>query len=350
MRYAVSVNPPLLDLLPHPPAHLSLGKFPSPVEEHPALATRLGLESLTIKRDDLNGASFGGNKLRALEWLLPSVGPAILTMGGYGSTWCAALAKATVQTGQQVHVAMFPQPWSITVAGALATTLAHGEVTLARSRWGIPLALARARYSAGSVAKVSWLPPGGATPLAVLGGVNAALEFVAQRNAPSERPDAIVVPLGSGGTAAGLLVGMWLAGWSVDICAVRVTDPWFANRRRVLTLARNTMRLLGATGARVSEGRAVLRIVGDQLGAGYGHPTAEASRARGMLAEAGITADLSYGAKAGAALAPLAASFRRLCFWHTFDARLTPQPDREHHLLRQARGYAETLWPLPKSI
>jgi D-cysteine desulfhydrase len=343
------VTLPLLDLLPRPPAHLPLGRFPSPVEEHPALAERLGLETLLIKRDDLAGAAFGGNKLRALEWLLPVAGPEIVTMGGYGSTWCAALATIAAETGQRVHAALFPQPWSPTVAGALATTLTHGNVSLAPSRLWLPFALARAWRAAARDGPVSWLPAGGATPLAVFGSINAALEFVIQRNAPRDRPDAIVVPLGSGATAAGLLVGMWLAGWKVDICAVRITDPWFANRGRVLALARKVIRLLGAAGAHVTAGPADLRIVGDQLGAGYGHATPEAVRARAALAEAGITVDLTYGAKAGAALAPLAGSFRRLCFWHTFDARLTPQPEREHPLLRQARGYAETLWPLPKS-
>ena len=317
---------------------------------HPVLAERLGLETLLIKRDDLNGEWWGGNKLRALEWLLPAAGPAIVTMGGYGSTWCAALATAAARTGQTVHAALFPQPWSAMVAGTLATILARGQVTLARTRWGLPLALARTWQAAGREGPVTWLSAGGATPLAVFGSVNAALEFVAQRNATGDRPDAIVVPFGSGGTAAGLLVGMWIAGWKVDICAVRVTDPWFANRRRVRALARRTIRLLGAAGLSVGEGSASLRIVGDQLGSGYGHPTPEALRARDALAEVGVTVDLTYGAKAAAALVSLATSFRRLCFWHTFDGRLASQPEREHPLLRQARGYAETLWPLPKSI
>ena len=45
------------------------------MESHGSLAKRLGLEALLVKREDLNGASFGGNKLRALEWILPAAGP-----------------------------------------------------------------------------------------------------------------------------------------------------------------------------------------------------------------------------------------------------------------------------------
>jgi D-cysteine desulfhydrase len=305
-----------------------------------------------VKREDLNGSPFGGNKLRALEWLLPAAGAAVTTMGGYGSTWCAALSAATERTGQRVHAALFPQPWSPAVAGALSTTLAHGTVHLARSRWSAPFALAAAwRAAARLGGPVTWIPAGGATPVGVIGTVNAALELVGQvdQNA-ARRPDAIVVPLGSGGTAAGLLVGTWLAGWHVEICAVRVTDPWFANSRRVLSLARRTMELLVELGATVTPCRARLRVVGDQLGRGYGHPTPAAEAARAWMAEVGITLDPTYGAKACAALRSLAASFPVLCFWHTFDARLVSPPQREHPLLRQARAHAEMLWPHPKSI
>jgi 1-aminocyclopropane-1-carboxylate deaminase/D-cysteine desulfhydrase-like pyridoxal-dependent ACC family enzyme len=332
-----------------PPPRFALGDFPSPVEDHPALASAYGLERLTVKRDDLNGTPFGGNKLRALEWLLPAAGPVILTMGGFGSTWCAALTSAAARQGQRVHAALFPQPWSAVVAGVLATTLRSGQVTLAPSRVGFPIALARAWRASRRNGTVTWIPAGGATPLAILGSVNAALEFVRQVEPLSAAPEAVVVPLGSGGTAAGLLVGAWLAGWDVEICAVRVTDPWFAHRRRVYALAGGTLRLLRRLGVPASRGSARLRVLGAQLGGGYGHSTTDARRAVSLATEAGLALDLTYGAKAFAALEPLATSFRHICFWHTFDQRLVSGHAGEHPLLREARGYAESLWPHQKS-
>ncbi len=341
---------PLLELLPSPPPRAALGTFPSPIQELPGLAAALGLKRLIVKRDDLNGTPFGGNKLRALEWLLPAAGPALITMGGFGSTWCAALAVTSARCGQRAHAALFPQPWSETVAGALSTTLADGHVALAASRWTLPLAIARVWRMARRAGPVTWLPAGGATPLAVLGSVNASLEFARQSGASLPAVEAIVVPLGSGGTAAGLLVGAWLASWDVEICAVRVTDPWFANRRRVLALAAGTVALLRSRGLVVRPGAARLRVLGDQLGGGYGHPTPQAIEAQASMAAAGIALDLTYGAKAFAALRGLAGSYRHLCFWHTFDQRLTARSAREHPLLREARTFAESLWPHPKSI
>lgn len=337
---------PLLERLHAPPARLELCTLPSPLESHPAVARRLGADELLIKRDDLNGPVFGGNKLRALEWLLPAAGPAIVTMGGYGSTWCAALARAGAPRGHRVYPALFPQPWSPVVAGALSTTLGNARATIAGSRVALPLALVRAWRAARRDGPVSWLPAGGATPLACLGSVNGALEFAAQVGQQGfGRPDAIVVPFGSGGTAAGLLVGLWICGWETQLCAVRVTDPWLTSRRRILSLAGRTMRLLKTLGLAVAPGRAGLRIVGDQLGRGYGHPTTAAIEARTEMTEAGITLDLTYTAKTYAALRALAASFRRLTFWHTFDTRLLSQSLEEHPLFREARTHADSSWP-----
>jgi D-cysteine desulfhydrase len=343
---------PLLDLLPHPPPRHALGRFPSPVERHPALARALGAAELSIKRDDLNGTPFGGNKLRALEWLLPGCRHTIFTMGGYGSTWCAALAATATPLGRRVHVALFPQPWTGPVAGALGRTLTLAQVHLAASRPGLPLALLKAWRGAAALGRPTWLPAGGATAHAVLGAANGALEFVRQvERGEAGRPDAVIVPLGSGGTAAGLLLGFRLAAWNVTVCAVRVTDPWFATAARVERLAAAGLALVQRHGglAPARPGSVRLVIVTDQLGPGYGHATAAARTAAERLADAGVVADLTYAAKAAAALPAMARSFPRLCLWHTFDPRLTLSTAIEHPLLHQARAHAERLWPPPKS-
>jgi D-cysteine desulfhydrase len=270
-------------------------------------------------------------------------------MGGYGSTWCAALSAAAASVGRRAYPGLFPQPWSATVAGALATTIRHGQPVVARSRWGMGRALCNAFLLARRAGPVTWLPAGGACPLAVLGTIEAALEFADQCDAHGGFPEAVVVPLGSGGTAAGLLIGMWIVGRPVSVCAVRVTDPWFATGRRVLSLVRRTLRLLRGAGCRVAPGAARLRVVTDQLGRGYGAATPAATAACAEMAREGLPLDMTYGSKAWAALPGCAASFRRVCFWHTFDPRLACPPAVDHPLLRTARGYAEMLWPLRKS-
>ena len=60
------------------------------------------------------------------------------------------------------------------------------------------------------------------------------------RAASEPAPDSLVVPLGSGGTAAGLMVGLALAGLPTRVVGVRVVPRLVANRRRVMRLARAT--------------------------------------------------------------------------------------------------------------
>ena len=341
---------PLLSLLSNPPPCLELGQFPAPLEWREDEARSLGFESLCVKRDDLNAPRFGGNKVRALEWLLPAAGPSVVTFGGYGSTHAAATAIYAREVGRLACVALFPQPWTETVPVVLLRTLAYAPVFLAPSRSTLPLALVRAWREAASVGRPTWIPAGGASPLGVLGSVNAALELVQQvEGASAARPDAVVVPLGTGGTAAGLLVGLALAGWPTRVCAVPVTDRWMANAITVHWLAHRAQRLLARHGVRVLRPRGRLRILPGQLGLGYGHPTAAGLAARDSAGRLGLSLDLTYGAKAWAALQTLTSSCRRPCFWHTFDSRPAAPAPADDPLLRRAREYSEALWPYPRS-
>ena len=166
--------------------------------------------------------------------------------------------------------------------------------------------------------------------------------------AGTPRPDAVVVACGSCGTAAGLLLGFGLARWPVTVCAVRTSEPWYVTERRVLGLASRAHRLLRRSGLARTLELAPLCLITDQLGAGYGHPTPAARRAERWMAGAGLTVDLTYTAKAAAALARLGASFPRLLFWHTFDTRLVHRPILDHPLLHRAHLRAESLWPHQK--
>jgi D-cysteine desulfhydrase/L-cysteate sulfo-lyase len=47
---------------------VSLALLPTPMHDAPRLATAIGVERLLIKRDDLTGLAFGGNKTRNLEF------------------------------------------------------------------------------------------------------------------------------------------------------------------------------------------------------------------------------------------------------------------------------------------
>ena len=81
--------PRLRERLPHVP----LTDLPTPVEPMLRLGAHLGLEHLYIKRDDLSGAVYGGNKVRKLEFLLGEAlregAKEVITFGFAGSNHAA---------------------------------------------------------------------------------------------------------------------------------------------------------------------------------------------------------------------------------------------------------------------
>jgi 1-aminocyclopropane-1-carboxylate deaminase/D-cysteine desulfhydrase-like pyridoxal-dependent ACC family enzyme len=297
----------------------SLGVWPTPLESAPALARATGAAALWLKRED----QAGGNKVRGLEFLLADARPdtVFVTVGGTGSTHCLATAVHCRRLGQRIVLAQFPQPdTDASRAVATATARVADLVIRARTPAGLPLAVARAWFRARRLGAPRWIPGGGAHPRAVLGHLLAALELAGQLDAP---PDAIVVPLGTGGTAAGIALGVAWLGWPTRVVAVRVAPHLIANRWRTTRLARQAAHLLEAwdpqfriprpSGSPL--GHSALRIqVVNGLGVGYGHPTPAGERARLIAAEHGLRLDPTYGAKAFAAM-PMQ---QRVVFWHTF--------------------------------
>jgi D-cysteine desulfhydrase len=303
----------------------SLGTWPTPLEAHAALARAAGLEMLWLKREDRAAVVCGGNKVRGLELLLAGAEPGtvFVTVGGTGSTHCLATAVHAAAVSCRAVLAQFPQPETpVARAVAAACERAAAAVVRARSQVGTPLAVLRAWRTAHRLGRPKWIPGGGATPLAVVGQLLGGLELAGQL---PQSPDAIVVPLGSGSTAAGLTLAVRVLGWRTRVVAVRVAPRIIANGWRVGRLARAAARLLGRHGIDVERSRVVVL---DGLGAGYGHPTPEGERARALAAAHGLALDPTYGAKTFAVLPSLPArGFRRVVFWHTFGAPIDmPSP------------------------
>jgi D-cysteine desulfhydrase len=298
-------------------APCSLGAWPTPLEPQPALARALALKSLWLKREDLAG----GNKVRGLEFLFANARPrsVFVTVGGTGSSHCWTTARCARAQGHRAAIALFQQPATDASRAVGMAIMAEAHViTRASSIATLPWAVLRAWRAAHHIGRgrPHWIPGGGADPRAVIGHFLAALELGAQVDAP---PDAIVVPLGTGGTAAGIALGVAWLGWSTEVIAVRVA-PWIvANRWRTLRLARKAAALLRRAGIEFSVPRPAIRVrVVNAIGKGYGHPTAAGERARELAAEYGLRLDPTYGAKAFGFLLEQAPEIQRVVFWHTF--------------------------------
>lgn len=309
----------------YPRLAASLSRADLGVYETPVEWWRVDGVSLLAKRDDVSAPSLGGNKVRALELLLAGLAPGreLLTVGATGSTHALAVAEHGARLGARTQVITW---WQETNAVAEATARRLNEVarvTPVRSVAEAYLRVAFRRLRGG----VHWVPAGGSVPLGAMGHANAALELVTQlARLHLPVPDVIVAPLGSGGTVAGLLVGLALAGVPTRVIGVRVVPRIIANRAHVMRLARRTRALIARKAGMPLPPLDGTRLVIDEsaYGGAYGRETERARAAAQALRDAGgPLLDGTYSAKSFAVALERArrSPDERVLFWLTFDGR-----------------------------
>lgn len=309
---------------------LSLARLPTPV-------ARLPLDGEAwIKRDDLTGGPYGGNKVRKLEFLLGEAqrvgAERLITVGAIGSHHALATTIYGRAAGFEVTTVLLPQPLTPHVSAVLEGMRRHGaEVRLVGSAAAVPAGVAKARL-AHRRERLYTIAAGGSSPVGTLGYVNAALELADQVAAGAmPAPGAVHVAGGTLGTAVGLAFGFALLGWDTDVVAHRITSRAITNRRRARALIDGVRRILEAVSEEPLPSRAGVlgrfRIEHDQIGKGYGFATDAASEAiRWFETGSQPTLDATYTAKAAAGfLAAATNADRPLLYWHTLSAGEPPE-------------------------
>jgi len=307
---------------------LPLGTGATPVEMLEGLSSALGRE-VWIKRDDLSGECYGGNKVRKLELLLAAAKAggheSVLTVGGIGSNHVLATAVYGNAHGLKTHAVLVPQPVTEAVRENIVTAARLGVVMHpCAARPLVPLASQRAKRKAN---KPYVIAPGGSSALGSLGYLEAALELRAQIDEGLiPAPDDIFVPLGSGGTVAGLQLGLHLAGIACRLHAVRVVERWLMNKTYVRVLISSMRRTLVRHGAVIStDALPELTVVHDQFGGRYGRSTPAAEAAISQLKKSDdLALETTYTGKALAGMLEhhhRCEPERRFLFWNTYNSR-----------------------------
>ncbi len=308
---------------------LSLGRFPTPLEPLPLP----GLEHAWVKRDDLSGEAYGGTKVRKLEFLVADAVRAgarrLITAGAFGSHHALATALYGRRQGLAVTLVLFPQPVTAHVRDVVLAAAATGaDFRFVPRMELVPGALLAQRWATrrepGYV-----IPPGGSNPLGTLGYVNAALELAEQLAAGAAPvPTEIHVAAGTLGTAAGLALGLALAGLDTRVVATRITGRIVTNERALARLVRGALELLGPTAPGADEVLRRVEIRHDQIGGGYGRETPAGRAATSLFEALGLRLDPTYTAKAAAGFLAAAARTPVPLFWQTLSAVEPPADDR----------------------
>jgi 1-aminocyclopropane-1-carboxylate deaminase/D-cysteine desulfhydrase-like pyridoxal-dependent ACC family enzyme len=334
---------------------IPLADLPTPVQPMRKLAEELDEEDLFIKRDDLSGQLYGGNKVRKLEFLLAEAqarkARSVMTFGTAGSNHCLATALYARKLGMEAISILSPQVNTSLVGPNLlmgyhaGAELHHYNSEPAAER-GASWQTAR-RVGAGEDAP-HIIHRGGSSPLGTIGFVNAGLEVAEQiRRGELPEPDLLYVPLGTMGTAVGLSMGLAAAELSTRVVAVRVVDPAYGSEAGFHKLFDMTAFLL----RKLDENFPKLRWVDanvdfrhDQFGEKYALYTEKGIEAVNLLKSTeGIQLEGTYTGKAMAAL--IADSLvgrlegKAILFWNTYNSMQFPAEALE-------RNYARLPFPL----
>ena len=310
-----------------------LGDWPTPVERVESTPDGFGGE-LWVKRDDRSSPHYGGNKVRKLEYLLADAeargAGRLITTGVEGSHHCLATAVHGRRVGLPTTLVVFPQPRTEHSREIAALNRAWADEVRRCSTFAIqPFVEAAVRWRCRSEAPYV-IPGGGSNAIGALGYVGGALELAEQvRAGEVSRPDVITVAAGTLGTLAGLAIGAAMTNLTDRIVGVRIVPSTVGNRVVLGHLVEGATRLLTEVGLRAPDPRLALdrvEIVGDYLGAGYGHPTDQGDEATAWFAERGLALDPSYTAKTAAALRDAFEAEPRAIhlYWHTLSSVTPP--------------------------
>lgn len=230
---------------------------PTPLEPMDRLSEMLGGPRLYIKRDDCTGLAFGGNKTRKLEFLIAEAlaqgATTIVSEGGMQSNHVRQTAAAAVKAGLKCELALdWRVPWTDPSYGASGNLLldkllgarvhvcAKGQLRKDKAMEVCDEINARGE-------KAYFIPTGGSNPLGALGYVDCALEIIAQAEQQNIKVDHVVLASGSGGTQAGMMVGLAGSQSGISCIGIDIDHGPTAVRAAVQNIATGAAELLGVS-------------------------------------------------------------------------------------------------------
>ena len=282
----------------------------TPIHRLLNLAEKFEISNLWIKRDDLICFGFGGNKIRGLEFLvgdaLAQGADTLITGASPLSNHVRAVAAVAARYGLKM-VAVYWGNQSEDYSGnyklvrMLGAQVFFTGSTVRTSVDREMEMLALKLKNSGSIPYV--IPRGGASVLGVVGQFLAVREVLKQFATRSIKPDVVVLPVGSGGTIAGWLLGSawYKAPWRVE--GIAVSKPAPESKAEVMRLVRDTEVLLGIKSNLAED---AIIIHDHYIGPGYGIPSLVGSAAIQLTAiHEGVFLYPVYTGKAMAGLSGL---------------------------------------------
>lgn len=298
--------------------------LPTPFMKLENFTHELGGPNIYIKRDDMTGLAFGGNKSRKLEYIIQDVlekkADVIITWAGLQSNWCLQTAAAARKFGIKPVLVLF-NVYDLPVeydGNLLLDLILKAEIEIREAEKGGVVHLedvdaileevtAEMKESGHTpyVAPIGGSAVGGSMekPLGAISYVNAFIEMVEQAERQGIEVNHVIHASGSGGTQAGLVVGAKAWNERAKVIGVSVSEERQTYQELVLDITRDTEKTLGGS---FGIGEEDIIIFDEYIREGYGEVNQEVSDSiRLMALKEGIFLDPVYTGKAMVALIDL---------------------------------------------
>jgi len=303
---------------------VSLIHTPTPFNKLERLSELLKGPEIYVKREDMTGLAFGGNKSRKLEYIMPDVlekkADAIITWGGVQSNWCLQTAAAARKFGIKPVLFLYrtsslPPEFD---GNLLLDFVLEADINIREAESGkfpseaeLAEALEEAKHKVQEWGHTPYIVPVGGSvtswsmekPLGAIAYVHAYAEMQEQAEALGVNIDYVIHGSGSGSTQAGLAVGAKMLSNNTRVLGVSVLDKKQTYLPLVLDIAKETAGALEG-GSEIAEED--IFILDGYIKEGYGIVNREVAEAiRVMAVEEGIFIDPVYVGKAMVALIDL---------------------------------------------
>ena len=295
--------------------------LPTPIEELPRLSDVLGGPRILVKRDDLTGLAFGGNKTRKLEFLIGEAraqgAQTLISGGALQSNHCRQTAAAAVRFGLKCILVLNGQTSQHPSANLLLDHLFGAEILVIPDRSLRDQVLQETYEKAATQGKKPYLVPyGGSSATGAIAYAFAIEELIKQRTPV----DWIVFATSSGGTQAGFVLGQRLFGFAGKVLGISIDEPEPALKSQVASLATAAGEKLGE---KIKINSSDVLVNADYCTAGYGVLTDSEREAISLFARhEGLLLDPVYTGRAAAGMIDLIRKgfFKKgetVLFWHT---------------------------------
>ncbi|MBN2601325.1 MAG: D-cysteine desulfhydrase family protein [Candidatus Marinimicrobia bacterium] len=282
----------------------SISLLPTPFYRMNALSEMFE-RNIYIKRDDMTGFAFGGNKTRKFDFLIADAiekgCDTIIGIGANQSNFCRILSGVGAKYGLSVHLILSgTEPKELTgnllLDHLFGATVHHIETTDSEERMEKAIEVRKNLEYAGK--RVYFLPPGGSTSIGTLGYIAGWGELMDDFEKNHLKVDKVFHASSSAGTQAGLVAGQAITGWPGEIIGISVDVPKMELEKNVHNLAQAAGDFLN-----IQVPRSIVTVDESYIGKGYGKQTALAEEAIELFARnEGVLLDHVYTGKAASGL------------------------------------------------